>query len=60
MMTAFELVLSAGTVAAASSGIAYVVHLVRVSGRDRLHDAERVEAMVRHAPMERLDNVLAK
>lgn len=59
-MTGFEIFLSAGSVATAIGGLAYVAHVVRTSGRDRPHDPERVDAMVKNAPLERLDNVLVK
>ncbi len=59
-MTLIELAISAGSVAAAASGLYYVAHIVRISGRDRPHDPARVDSMVKSAPMERLDNVLAK
>lgn len=59
-MTGFEIVLSAGTITAAMGGIGYVAHLVRTSGRDRPSDPARVAAMVKAAPMDRLDIVLEK
>ena len=59
-MTPLDLTISAGSIAIATAGVAYVVHIVRHAGRDRPNDPTRVQHLVETAPMERLDNVLAK
>jgi len=59
-MNGIEIFMSVGSVAIAVAGLTYVAHIVRVSGRDRPHDPARLRHLIDTAPMERLDNVLAK
>lgn len=57
-MNGFVLALTIGSVVSAVSGLFYIAHLVKVSGRDRPHDPERVKKFVQNAPFERLALVL--
>lgn len=59
-MTYLEIFLSAGSVTAATAGIIYVLHIARTSGRGRPIDPARVNAMIKTAPLHRLDRVLDK
>lgn len=59
-MGPIEFGMIAGSLLLAGVGTAYVTRLVRISGRDRPQDAERVKALIATAPYERLDNVLSK
>lgn len=59
-MTWFEIILSTGTVATTVAGIFYIARIARTSGRDRPSDPARVNAMVKAAPLHRLDRVLSK
>jgi hypothetical protein len=60
MMTSIEILTSAAALLTAGVGVAYVVYLVRSSGRDRRADPVRVQRLIDTAPYERLDGVLAK
>lgn len=59
-MTPLEMMIGTCSVAAAAATVGYVLYVVRHAGRDRPYDPERVKRLVETAPMERLDNVLAK
>lgn len=59
-MIPFEFALTSGAFAIALCGIAYVAFVVRTSGSDKYASPQRVKALVKKAPYDRLDNVLAK
>jgi hypothetical protein len=59
-MTTFEMMLSLSSVAAGAATIFYVANLVKISGRDRPEDPERLQRFIEDAPYERLDRVLQK
>ncbi len=55
-----EIGMIAGSLLLAAAGTTYVTRLVRISGRDRPENPERVKRVLATAPYDRLDNVLAK
>jgi hypothetical protein len=57
-MTGFEIFLCVTWVAFCAAAIVYMHHIVKVSGRDRPRDPERVRRLVASAPYEILEDIL--
>jgi hypothetical protein len=59
-MTLFEVILSFSSLAIGVVAVCYVAHLIKISGRGRPEDQERVQRFIDQAPYEELDKVLRK
>jgi len=57
-MSNVEIVICVVVVSVSVLLIIYMLHIAKSSGRDRLHDRERVRRFVESAPYERLKDVL--
>ncbi len=57
-MSGVELTLVMGSVLLAILAVFFVAYVVKISGRDRPRDPERVKRFVQNAPLERLALVL--
>lgn len=59
-MISFELMINSVSIVMALAGMAFVLRVIQKGGHDRAPDPARVARVIRTAPYERLDNVLAK